>query len=210
MHPSLLIKYHICTEEDLTGTNGRLQEIKRILQGKIPNDLIKDRYGDANKPFSELWTEEHFSFIRAEGFKGNRQYVLDIDDHEKLFDTTSKAQRVSISENEYAIIVDRQNSRCNICGSILKKRNEITNHTFEKDRVVCEIDHRIPIDRNGESSMDNYQALCHYCNKCKRQICYICSKNCSNECALVNPEHKTVILATGEDIIDRMKKSEMF
>ena len=71
----LLIKYEICSEEDLVGANGRLREIKNILKGKINDSWIQDRYGDANKPFSELWTEEGFSSIHAEGLQGNRKYV---------------------------------------------------------------------------------------------------------------------------------------
>ena len=66
----LLIKYEICSEEDLVGANGRLREIKNILKGKINDSWIQDRYGDANKPFSELWTEEGFSSIHAEGLQG--------------------------------------------------------------------------------------------------------------------------------------------
>lgn len=65
----LLIKYESCSEEDLVGANNRLREIKQILQGKYNESWIKDRYGDANKPFSELWTEEGFSCVHAEGLQ---------------------------------------------------------------------------------------------------------------------------------------------
>ena len=202
----LLIKYEICTEEDLTGTNGRLLAVKQELAGKIPDDLIKDRYGDANKPFSELWTEEMFSFIHAEGIKGNRQYVLRKEDHDKLFESTKKAVRVTITPSVKAAILKKQNHRCNICGALLRESSEISEHTFAKDRVRIEIDHRIPVDRGGESIPSNYQALCHYCNKCKRQMCYLCNKKtCDNTCALVNPEDYSIVIATGEDISDRKK-----
>lgn len=66
------------------------------------------------------------------------------------------------------IILNRQNGRCNFCGSILKSSKNMSTHTFAKDRVSMEFDHRIPVDRGGESHIGNYQALCHYCNKCKR------------------------------------------
>lgn len=72
----LLIKYEYCSEADLVGANDRLATIKSILHGKINPTWIQDRYGDANKPFSELWTEEGFSCVHAEGMQGNRQYVL--------------------------------------------------------------------------------------------------------------------------------------
>lgn len=203
----LLLKYQTCTEADLTGTNGRLSALKSELIGKdIPSDLIKDRYGDANKPFSELWTEEMFSFIHASDMKGSREYVLDESDQDKLFEHVDKSKRISISKAEEKIILERQAGRCNICGAQLKSRACIDEHTFEKDRVTLEIDHRIPVDRGGKSVLDNYQALCHYCNKCKRQMCYLCDKKqCDTTCALVNPENYNLVIPTGEDISDRKK-----
>ena len=199
----LLIKYGVCSEEDLAGANNRLQEVKTILKGKYNPTWIKDRYGDANKPFSELWTEEGFSCVHAEGLQGNRKYVLNVEDHETLFNDSSKSIREQLSSENKKIVLQRQNGRCNICGSILKESGEIHPHTFAKDRVTLEFDHRIPIDHGGESTIDNYQALCHYCNKCKRQMCFVCNKECSSKCALVAPEKSSIVLATGENISDR-------
>lgn len=200
----LLIKYHTCSEEDLVGANSRLQEIKEILSGKYNPSWIKDRYGDANKPFSELWTEEGFSCVHAEGLQGNRQYVLRPEDHDSLFNPNAKSVREQISSTDKQLVLQRQNNRCNICGSLLKPSNEIRPHTFAKDRVTLEFDHRIPVDRGGSSSVENYQALCHYCNKCKRQMCFVCHEECGTNCALVSPETSTTVLATGEDISDRL------
>ncbi|STO91312.1 Uncharacterised protein [Helicobacter pylori] len=104
----LLIKYEICSEEDLTGTNDRLQTIKRILKNKIPSDWIQERYGDANKPFSELWTEEGFSCVRAEGLSGNRKYMLSKNDHELLFNVNAKNTRISIGKLDKEIILKQQ------------------------------------------------------------------------------------------------------
>ena len=200
----LLIKYQDCSEADLVGANNRLKEIKKILQNKMPEGLIQDRYGDANKPFSELWTEEGFSSVHAAGMKGNRIYQLSIKDHETLFNPNAKAVRVNIAPKDKEIVLKRQNYRCCICGSKLKESCDIAPHTFAKDRVRMEIDHRIPIDRGGLSEISNYQALCHYCNKCKRQMCFVCKETCSQECALVSPEKKNVVLATKENIKDRI------
>ena len=201
----LLIKYEVCSEEDLVGNNGRLKEIKEILDGRYSSGWIKDRYGDANKPFSELWTEEGFSCIRAEGLQGNRKYVLHREDHEALFNPNAKPQREGISSKDEEIVLRRQKGRCNFCGAVLKKLSDIAPHTFAKDRVSREFDHRIPVDRGGASVLDNYQALCHYCNKCKRQMCFICQETCSSSCALVSPEKSKIVLATGEDVSDRIK-----
>lgn len=202
----LLIKYGICSEEDLVGANGRLKEVKSILKGKYNPSWINDRYGDANKPFSELWTEEGFSCIYAEALQGNRKYVLKPEDHEGLFADTAKSERIQISQSVKNSILEAQNGLCNICGAHLKDSKQIRPHTFAKDRVKLEFDHRIPIDRGGANNAKNIQALCHYCNKCKRQMCYVCHQKCSSDCALVTPEKSSVVLATGEDISDRVTK----
>lgn len=201
----LLIKYQICSEADLVGMNDRLATVKQILDGKFEPSWIQDRYGDANKPFSELWTEEGFSCIHAEGMQGNRQYVLRPEDHHLLFHPNAKAERIQISNEQKTIILTRQQNKCNICGALLRNSQQINVHTFAKDRTKTEYDHRIPVDRGGETSIDNMQALCHYCNKCKRQMCFVCRLHqCSSECALVTPESKDIVLATNENIRDRI------
>lgn len=201
----LLIKYESCSEADLVGANNRLATAKQILQGKINPEWIQDRYGDANKPFSELWTEEGFSCVHAEGMQGNRQYVLRKADHDMLFHPNAKATRTQLPPNEKQYVLDSQNSFCNICGSKLKAGTDILPHTFAKDRTRTEYDHRIPIDRGGENILSNIQALCHYCNKCKRQMCFVCSlEECSPTCALVSPESERIVLSTGENIKDRI------
>lgn len=202
----LLIKYEVCSEEDLVGTNTRLKDLKEELIGRINPSWIQDRYGDANKPFSELWTEEGFSSVHAEGLQGNRKYVLYKKDHDTLFNANAKAVRTQISQDDKRTVLTKQNGRCNFCGAILKSSASLIPHTFAKDRVTLEFDHRVPVDRGGESSIGNYQALCHYCNKCKRQMCFVCHENCSSQCALVSPETSNIVLATGEDISDRLIK----
>lgn len=199
----LLLKYEVCSEADLVGANNRLQEIKKELQNKIEDiNWIQDRYGDANKPFSELWTEEGFSCVHAEGMKGNRQYVLRPDDRNLLFNNNIKTQRIQLSKNDKNKILEIQSNRCNICGAEFKVPQE---HSFAKDRIKCEFDHRIPVDHGGENNINNIQALCHYCNKCKRQMCFVCKETkCSVKCALVYPEKETIVIATHEDISDRI------
>lgn len=205
----LLIKYEYCSEADLVGANNRLATIKKILQNKINPTWIQDRYGDANKPFSELWTEEGFSCVHAEGMQGNRQYVLHPKDHPLLFHPNAKSQRTQLNSVEKATILNSQNGYCNICGALLKDSTQISPHTFAKDRVRVEFDHRIPIDRGGKNTLSNIQALCHYCNKCKRQMCFVCPyESCSSQCALVHPELNKIILATGEDISDRITRHQ--
>ena len=201
----LLIKYEYCSEADLAGANDRLRSIKELLEGKIEPSWIQDRYGDANKPFSELWTEEGFSCIFAEGMQGNRQYVLKKEYHDQLFQANVKSSRIQLNPQEKEQILMMQDGKCNICGALLTDR--IAPHTFAKDRVRKEFDHRKPIDHGGDNTLENCQALCHYCNKCKRQMCFVCGHlSCSQECALVRPETQDIVQATTENISDRITK----
>ena len=138
---------------------------------------------------------------------GNRQYVLHPSDHELLFQENAKAVRIQLNSTEKEQILSAQSYRCNICGALLKPTNQINPHTFAKDRVRIEFDHRIPIDHGGSNNTENIQALCHYCNKCKRQMCFVCHlRTCSPNCALVYPEHENFVLATDENILDRITK----
>lgn len=202
----ILIRYGSGSEADLAGQNDRLQTIKNVLAGKMPDNFIKDRYGDANKPFSELWTEEGFSCVTAENMDGNRQYVLRPQDHELLFNDNAKSVRINLSEEEKNQIMARQEHRCNICGAVIRT-GKLPRYTFAKDRVKAEFDHRVPVEKGGTNELENIQCLCHYCNKSKRQMCFICNQEkCSGYCALVSPETSSIVLATGEDISDRITK----
>lgn len=107
----LLIKYETCSEEDLVGTNTRLKDIKKELEGKINPAWIQDRYGDANKPFSELWTEEGFSSVHAEGLQANRKYVLYKKDHDTLFNPNAKTVRVQISSEGKKKVLKNQGDK---------------------------------------------------------------------------------------------------
>ena len=214
--PSLLvlIKYGQGSEADLAQGSKTLPEIKKILGDKVPEGLIANFYGDANKPYSELWNEEGFSFI--DNLKGSRVarsqgYVLKAEDHEKLFNTAKKANRVAPTKLHQATIVESQNNRCNICGSILMSKDSLQQTTFWKDRRRLVFDHRHPIEKGGPSSVNNFQALCFACNKAKWQVCNICTfDECNPVCALRNPEKTTIIAPTNEDISDLIADRSLF
>lgn len=203
-----LIRFGEGCEGDLTRSSNNLQEIKEVLKGKIPDNLILDSYSDANKPFSELWNEEGFTFITnppGQTRNGSKKYVLKDADHEKLFSAAKKAERKPPPANIQAKILKEQNSRCNFCDSILKTASEIAESCFSRDRVRIVWDHRIPVEKGGSSDNLNYQALCFYCNKCKWQICNMCDLDPSGckKCALAYPEETMRIAPTEEDISDR-------
>ena len=199
------------TEADLAAGNTTISELRLMLGNKVPASYIQDFYGDANKPFSELWNEEGFVWI--DNLKGGRRgrsqcYVLHEQDFDKLFQPVKKALRSAPAAQNQELLLRRQDGRCNLCGSQLLRKSEIKRDTYCKDRKRLVFDHRRPVERGGESELiANYQALCFYCNKSKWQICTICQfADCSPGCALAFPETSFLIAPTGEDISDRMRR----
>ncbi len=206
-----LIKYGEGCESDLTNATDNLEKIKNELHGRIPGNLILDSYSDANKPFSELWNEEGFVFIKnpiGEKRLGSQKYVLDFQDHEKLFNATKKAKRKQPNKVTQIEIMKIQKGLCNFCGSKIKPAKDIHHNVFAKDRVRLVWDHRVPVEKGGSSETENYQGLCFYCNKCKWQICNICdlSADACLSCALGYIEKSSIISPTKEDIKDRINR----
>jgi len=164
----LLIHYGTGCEADLAQGTKRIPEIKRILRGKIPENYIQEYYGDANKPFSELWNEEGFSFISNPTGKRrerSQEYLLDKTDHAKLFTVSKKkkAYRKPPSNKEKDEIRRRQKKLCNLCGAKVMKLSEVPRHSFSKDRRKERFDHRVPVEKGGKSDIENYQLLCCMC-----------------------------------------------
>ena len=204
----ILLKYGDGCEADLQKGSGRLPEIKRILRGKIEGDWIQDSYADANKPFSELWNEEGFVWITntpGDRRLGSQRYVLNSADHERFFThSIQKANRRSLKPTEKEIIREKQQAQCNICKSQVYPRSKVEKYAFSRDRVREVFDHRVPVEKGGSSELENFQALCFYCNKSKWQICTICASDSCDQCALAYPEYNKIITPTQEDISDRM------
>jgi 5-methylcytosine-specific restriction endonuclease McrA len=204
----ILIKYGEGSESDLAKGSTRIPEIKQILQDKYPEGLIQDYYGDANKPFSELWNEEGFVWIRQpSGQRVNRSqsYVLSPDDHEKFFLPVKKAFRQAPSLKNLPNVKQKLPGRCNICGAKVVADKDIRPNAFSRDRLRRRVDHRIPVEKGGNSEEPgNFQILCFYCNKSKWQICNICDNPNCMECVLAFPEHNSKVFPTGEDISDRL------
>lgn len=210
----VLIKNGIGTEADIAQGNTTIGVIKKILGKKIPPHFIQDYYGDANKPYSELWNEEGFTFI--DNLKGGRRglsqkYVLKPYDHSKLFTVVKKAHRKAPSPKQKQYLVKKQNGKCNLCGSNVMAKSKLQKTTYAKDRRRLVFDHRRPVEKGGDSTIDNFQGLCFYCNKCKWQICNICHlSECDITCALRHPEKSKIIAPTQENISDLLADRTLF
>lgn len=204
----ILIKYGEGSESDLAKGSSRIPELTQILIGRYPSGLFRDYYGDANKPFSELWNEEGFVWVKqpsGQRIHRSQKYVLLPEDHEKLFLPVRKAFRQALALKHLPTITQRLPGRCNICGARVVVDREITPHSFSRDRLRRRIDHRRPVEKGGNSEdIDNFQFLCFYCNKSKWQVCNVCEHPECDQCALAYPEHHTHVFPTGENIQDRM------
>jgi len=206
----ILIKYGKGSESDLANGSRRIPEIKKILAGKYPPGLIQNFYGDANKPFSELWNEEGFVWIRnpiGQRRKRSQSYILSPDDHDKFFSVVAKkAFRKALPISQLENIQQRLPGLCNLCGSKVVNLAQMPQNAFSRDRLRRCFDHRVPIEKGGNSDITNFQLLCFYCNKSKWQICQLCPlPDCSPNCVLAFPERSNMIVPTGEDISDRIK-----
>ena len=69
-------------------------------------------------------------------------------------------KRPHISSEDKNLVLGRDNYRCQICGTDLRGGNNNP-----------QIDHKIPLIRDGESGIANYQAICSNCNVIKRGVC---------------------------------------
>ncbi len=210
----ILIKNGEGTEADIAQGNTTIKEIRKILGKRIPTNIIQDYYGDANKPYSELWNEEGFTFI--DNLKGGRKglsqkYILKPSDHPKLFKVVKKAYRKAPTNKQKQELEKIQKGKCNFCGSNVMPKNKLRKNTYAKDRRRLVYDHRRPVERGGDSNLKNFQGLCFYCNKCKWQICNICDiPNCDKNCALRSPETSKIISPTKEDISDVLADRGVF
>ena len=80
-----------------------------------------------------------------------------------------------VSQKNKDAVLKNANNFCAVCGK----------HTDGGIRGL-QVDHRVPLSRNGGNNTSNLQALCNECNLAKRQACRGCSLDC-NKCAWAFP-----------------------
>ena len=75
-----------------------------------------------------------------------------------LLKSNTKNERRTIPLNVRWGVLKRDNYTCRKCG-----------RSPGKDKTTeLEIDHRIPVAKNGTNDIDNLQTLCHECNQGKK------------------------------------------
>jgi len=86
-------------------------------------------------------------------------------------------QRPHIASVDKQFVLTRDNFKCQICGKDLRggKNNP-------------QIDHKVPLIRDGRSEIENYQAICSNCNVIKRGVCRSCNLATCDKCYLAYPE----------------------
>ncbi|MBI5079909.1 MAG: HNH endonuclease, partial [Chloroflexi bacterium] len=72
-------------------------------------------------------------------------------------------KRISISADDRAFVLERDDYSCQLCGVTLK--DGMNNP---------QIDHKVPLIRKGANDRSNYQAICSNCSVIKRGICKKC------------------------------------
>ena len=70
---------------------------------------------------------------------------------------TMRYQRALMTEHLRDVIKKRDNYTCQMCGISIE----------QEPHLLLEIDHIIPISKNGKTTMDNLQTLCWRCNRLK-------------------------------------------
>lgn len=69
-----------------------------------------------------------------------------------------------ISNKLRALVMTRDNSTCQMCGRDVRN-----------DRIKIHIDHIVPLEWGGSTTLENLQCLCSYCNEGKKN--YVASEN---------------------------------
>lgn len=167
----------------------------------LPEDLEKRLRGVYKKILAELWPLRWVKSSRLLDLTGQKYFdrrIRELRD-EFGFDIESKHQegewsyrlkshtprfpkrrRKYPTPKDRKALVERDGSRCNICG--FKPPNE-------RISGFLQYDHRVPFnERQGSTTLENLQLLCSRCNVIKRRACQVCTlKTCEN-CAYAYPE----------------------
>ncbi len=134
--------------------------------------IMAENKGQSDTPRRIRELKKEFGFeIKQEGTGKRSKYCLGSHKY------TGERRRKYLSKHERELLVKCEGLECNICGK-----------TACKVIGNLQIDHRIPFERNGPSTLENSQLLCVECNVMKKRICEHCHKNNCENCAYAYPE----------------------
>lgn len=150
----------------------------RILQALWPGKWVtkteiiaaNENQSDTPRRIRELRREFNFD-IEQEGTGDSSRYRLI--SHQR----SETRRRKYISKAERDRLVREFGLKCNICGQ-----------EFEAVEGNLQVDHRIPFDKLGPTTIQNSQLLCTTCNVMKKRICEFCKRENCDECAYAHPD----------------------
>lgn len=155
-----------------------LQEREEIIEKNKNNIPFIIRKFRLNKFFEKLgqtpvdtdnsyFPKYTFKYISPGGNSSMKCDIeLDLDNLERFVEflysqiqlkKTMRYQRALMTEHLRDIIKKRDNYTCQMCGISIE----------QEPHLLLEIDHIIPISKNGETTMNNLQTLCWRCNRLK-------------------------------------------
>ena len=146
---------------------GIINQIPFLIKMFNKNNLIK-KLGFDNIDFSNLYFPRYiFSYTSAGGNSSmSCEVVLDINNLDRFINYLSElvkfkksvaGQRALMTSSLREKIKRRDNYTCKCCG----------NSTSKEPNLLLEIDHIIPLSKNGLTTEENLQTLCWRCNRSK-------------------------------------------
>jgi 5-methylcytosine-specific restriction endonuclease McrA len=165
--------------------------LKRLLKGDWVStqellELTNQKYVD--RRIRELRDEEGWPIIHERrGIKHGYRLV-----------STKKVKgrkRHYLSSKDKRRILERDTCVCQICFRQLSFEN-------------AQIDHRIPLIRDGDLSDSNLQTLCPECNVLKRGYCHKCTRGSCEGCFLSDPSlmKNRIVIQLPSDLYDELSR----
>lgn len=147
--------------------NGISDKIPFLIKTFDKTNLIK-KFGFDNIDFSQLYFPKYsFNYVSAGGNSSmSCDVVLNINNLDRFvcylaelvkFKKSVAGQRALMTTNLREKIKQRDNYTCRCCG----------NSTEKEPNLLLEIDHIIPLSKNGLTTESNLQTLCWKCNRSK-------------------------------------------
>lgn len=104
-------------------------------------------------------------------------------------------ERTYLSKKDRNKLLDQATECCPLCMN-----------KFSKTRKIS-YDHRVPLIKGGQGSIENFQIICHECNNQKRSQCRHCELDC-NKCFLAFPEKypPAILLQLDNDLYEKLQK----